>query len=152
MGKYLTADYANLRWQAALYESSERFDLVIASHCQLELRGQPSRDLLVKNLWNRVAPGGVLVLIEPGTPTGFRFMHHTRELFIRDISDEHFHFVAPCPHEGPCPLAFTGRDWCHFSQRIFRLDHKLYTKGSRSKIVEEEKFSFLALRRGPGPP
>ena len=72
MGKYLTADYANLRWQAALYESSERFDLVIASHCQLELRGQPSRDLLVKNLWNRVAPGGVLVLIEPGTPTGFR--------------------------------------------------------------------------------
>ena len=44
MGKYLTADYANLRWQAALYESSERFDLVIASHCQLELRGQPSRD------------------------------------------------------------------------------------------------------------
>eukprot|EP00971_Amphidinium_carterae_P303895 6038623-Amphidinium_carterae.3 len=57
------------------------------SSCKrLTVKAQPSRDALVKQLWNKLTVGGVLVLIEPGTPTGFRFMHHTRELFITRIA------------------------------------------------------------------
>ena len=78
-------------------------------------------------------------------------MHHTRELLISKVGPENFHFVAPCPHEGMCPLALTGRDWCHFVQRVRRTPHKVYNKGSKRRFLEEEKFSYLAMRRAPGP-
>lgn len=146
---------ATVQWQSSLYEQptgpGHGFDLITVSYVQMEIRGQPSRDMLIKNLWNRLNPGGVLVLIERGTPTGFRFMHHTRELFLEEVGVEHFHFVAPCSHEGMCPMALTGRDWCHFGQRLYRLPHQAYCKGSRSRFLEEEKFSFLAIRKAPGP-
>ncbi|CAD7964222.1 unnamed protein product [Amoebophrya sp. A25] len=147
-----------LQWQSCLYDErttgvapERRFDLITLSYVQMDIKGQPSRDMLIRNLWNRLAPGGVLMLVERGTPTGFRFMHHTREMFIEEMGTQHFHFVAPCPHESMCPLAVTGRDWCHFSQRVGRLSPKVYCKGSRAKNMENEKFSFLAIRRGPGP-
>ena len=31
------------------------------------------------------------------------------------------HVVAPCPHDGTCPMDGTG-SWCHFSQRFQRSD------------------------------
>lgn len=153
LGKYLTTDLdlPPVQWRRCLYDSSERLDLIIASYVQMEVRGQQSRDALVKQLWSRLSPGGVLVLIEPGTPTGFRFMHHSRELLISKVGPEHFHFVAPCPHEGMCPIALTGRDWCHFAQRVRRVPHKLYCKGSTKRFLEEEKFSYLCIRKAPGP-
>lgn len=154
LGKYLTTDLEMpaIHWQRCLYDSIEEpLDLIIASYVQMEVKGQESRDALVKRLWARLRPGGVLVLIEPGTPTGFRFMHNTRELLISRVGPENFHFVAPCPHEGMCPLALTGRDWCHFSQRVRRTPHRVYCKGSTRRFMEEEKFSFLCIRRSPGP-
>lgn len=154
LGKYLTTDLEmpEIHWQRCLYDSVEEpLDLIIASYVQMEVKGQVSRDALVKRLWSRLRPGGVLVLIEPGTPTGFRFMHNTRELLISRVGPDNFHFVAPCPHEGMCPLALTGRDWCHFSQRVRRTPHRVYCKGSTRRFMEEEKFSFLCIRRSPGP-
>lgn len=153
IGKFLTADLnPEIEWQHCLYElSHEKYDLAIASYVQMEIRGQESRDALVKQLWNRLKPGGVLLLIEQGTPTGFRFMHHTRELFLERIGRGNFHFVAPCPHEGMCPMALTGRDWCHFAQRTKRTPHRAYNKGSRKRFLEEEKFSFLCIRKSAGP-
>lgn len=154
LGKYLTTDLEmpEIHWQRCLYDSvEESLDLIIASYVQMEVKGQVSRDALVKRLWSRLRPGGVLVLIEPGTPTGFRFMHNTRELLISRVGPDNFHFVAPCPHEGMCPLALTGRDWCHFSQRVRRTPHRVYCKGSTRRFMEEEKFSFLCIRRSPGP-
>ena len=54
----------------------EGYDLVTMSYVQFEIRGQESRDMLLKRLWNRVNPGGILVLVEKGTPAGFRLLHH----------------------------------------------------------------------------
>lgn len=153
LGKFLTADMAiaSIQWQRCLYDDADKYDLIVASYVQMEVRGQASRDSLVKQLWARLSPGGILVLLEPGTPTGFRFMHHTREMLISRVGPDNFHFVAPCPHEGMCPVAITGRDWCHFVQRVRRTPHKVYCKGSRRRFMEEHKFSFLSIRRGPGP-
>ncbi|CAJ1388237.1 unnamed protein product [Effrenium voratum] len=154
LGKYLMTDLEMppIHWQRSLYDSTdEGLDLILLSYVQMEVKGQDSRDALIKRLWSRLRPGGVLVLIEPGTPTGFRFMHHTREMLISRVGPENFHFVAPCPHEGMCPLALTGRDWCHFAQRVRRTPHRVYCKGSKKRFMEEEKFSFLCIRRAPGP-
>eukprot|EP00928_Gymnodinium_smaydae_P089131 TRINITY_DN73134_c0_g1_i1.p1 TRINITY_DN73134_c0_g1~~TRINITY_DN73134_c0_g1_i1.p1 ORF type:complete len:610 (-),score=83.42 TRINITY_DN73134_c0_g1_i1:65-1894(-) len=154
VGEYLLADTGlpPVQWRRCLYDDmTEKFDLITVSFVQMEIRGQESRDALIKQLWNRLSPGGVLVLLEQGSPTGFRFMHHTRELLISRIGADNFHFVAPCPHEGMCPVAITGRDWCHFSQRVKRTPHKVYCKGARHRDLEEVKFSFLCIRKGPGP-
>jgi len=153
LGRYLLADLGlpAVQWQRCLYENAEEYDLIIASYVQMEVRGQGSRDALVKQLWSRLGPGGVLVLVEPGTPTGFRFMHHTREMLIERVGPDDFHFVAPCPHEGMCPVALTGREWCHFAQRVRRVPTRVYSKGSRRRFLEETKFSYLVCRKGPGP-
>ncbi|KFG40965.1 mitochondrial small ribosomal subunit rsm22 protein [Toxoplasma gondii p89] len=174
VGKYLTAEFVpKVNWQLGLYEEGteessgvetsgadkastsgqrRRLDLVIMPHCLLSsVDGQESRHMLVRNVWNRLSHGGVLVLAERGTPTGFRAIHAVRELFIKELGVGKFHFLAPCPHESICPLALTGRDWCHFAQRVRRLPHHLYCKGSRAKNVEEDKFSFLVVRKMEGP-
>lgn len=105
--------------------AQNKFDLITLSYVLLDISGQPSRDMLVRRLWNKLNDNGMLVIIERGTPSGFRLIHHARELFIDEIGPSGFHFVAPCSHEGRCPLALTGRDWCHFGQQTakeFRSD------------------------------
>ena len=147
LGKFLLADSgASVEWRSALYgESHEKFDLITLSYVLMEIRDSASRDLLVKNLLDRLGPNGVLLIVECGTPTGFRFLHRIRENFIGTNSG---HILAPCPHEGACPLAMTGKDWCHFDQRVLRLPHYVYAKGSKAKNTEFEKFSYLVLRKG----
>lgn len=169
VGRYLTADMSpSVQWQLGLYDeglrrrqkgetekpeaADDRFDLVLLPHSLLRsVDGQASRHALVRTLWNRIKPGGLLVMLERGTASGFRVLASVRELFICELGTERFHFVAPCPHESVCPLALTGRDWCHFGQRVRRVPHHLYCKGSRAKSIEEEKYSFLAVRKGQGP-
>ncbi|KAL8274554.1 hypothetical protein Esti_001520 [Eimeria stiedai] len=132
--------------------SDDRFDLVLLPHALLRsVDGQASRHSLLRDMWKRVKPGGLMVLLERGTVTGFRVLASARELFICELGTDKFHFVSPCPHEAACPLALTGRDWCHFGQRVRRVPHHLYCKGSRAKSIEEEKFSFLVVGKGPGP-
>ena len=150
IGKYMLSDIAcdEIDWRSSLWGATgEQFDLVIASYVLMEIRDTESRDLLVKNLFSRVAPGGVLVILDCGTPTGFRFIHRIREQFILGEKSS-CHIVAPCSHEKACPLAMTGRDWCHFDQGVRRLPHYLYSKGSRKNNIDYEKFSYLVIRKG----
>uniref|UniRef100_A0A0G4GVQ8 Ribosomal small subunit Rsm22 n=1 Tax=Chromera velia CCMP2878 TaxID=1169474 RepID=A0A0G4GVQ8_9ALVE len=150
VGKFMASDMPAVRWQAGVFEVTSHFDLVIASHSLMAIKGQESRDFLIKNLWNRVKPGGILVVVEKGTPTGFRFIHSIREVFIGGLEKEHFHFVAPCPHEGLCPISVTGRDWCHFKQKLHHAERAIYNR-HKGRNTTEETFSFLAIRKGPGP-
>ena len=149
MGMYMMSDIEReVDWRTSLWSSSgEQFDLVVASYVLMEIRDSESRDLLVKNLYSRLAPGGVLVIVDCGTPTGFRFIHRIREQFIVEKNLD-CHIVAPCSHEKACPLALTGRDWCHFDQGVRRLPHYLYSKGSRKNNIDYEKFSYLVMRKG----
>jgi ribosomal protein RSM22 (predicted rRNA methylase) len=135
----------HVRWISALYDDStpqtNELDLVLLSNVLMEVKTQEQRDNLVRDLWRRLAPDGLLVVVERGTPTGFRYIHKIRENFISKITN--FHFVAPCPHESACPLALTGRDWCHFSQNFQPLPGF-----SRATA---EKFSYLVIRKSVGP-
>lgn len=152
ISKYLTDHIPNIQHQINLYEDTQSsYDLIILSHMLLSLYDHNSRNIFIKNLWNKLSKGGIIIIVENGTPTGFRMLHVLREMFICDLKYDKFHIVAPCPHESICPLALTGKDWCHFSQRVHRLSHHIYCKGSRSKNVEEEKYSYLVIRKEQGP-
>jgi ribosomal protein RSM22 (predicted rRNA methylase) len=158
IGKYLMAysKVKELSWQIGLHGVQGQFDLITVSYVLMEIRDQDSRDLLINNLFMRLRPGGILVVVDCGTPTGFRYIHRIREMFIlKDLQqktdNKSFHIVAPCPHESACPLALTGKDWCHFDQQVRRLPHSVYSKGNRKNNTDYEKFSYIVLRKGAGP-
>lgn len=116
---------------------SGKFDLVIASYSLGELSGEDLSEAIHK-LWSLT--GGVLVIIEPGTPIGFRRIKEVREIALNEGGKT----LAPCPHDNLCPML--GEDWCHFSQRIARSRlHRIVKGGELS--YEDEKFSYVALSR-----
>jgi ribosomal protein RSM22 (predicted rRNA methylase) len=114
-------------------------DLIVASYALAEIA--PDRQAsVIDELWT--ACGGVLALVEPGTPAGYGRVLAARAALIEAGAA----IVAPCPHEAACPLV--GDDWCHFSVRLPRSrDHRL-AKGADAPF-EDERFSYLIAAR-PG--
>ncbi|NUT55307.1 MAG: methyltransferase type 11, partial [Thermoleophilia bacterium] len=86
-----------------------------------------------------------LVVVEPGTPAGYR-----RVLAARDVAiAAGGHTVAPCPHDLPCPLP--ADDWCHFAARLPR--SRLHRRAKGVELGwEDEKLSYAALSRQPVAP
>lgn len=124
-----------------------RADLVMASYALAEI---PPLDQakVVAGLWD--ACEGVLALVEPGVPAGFRRILAARDVLIAAGAE----ILAPCPHRGACPLALPAArpegfpGWCHFSVRLPRSrDHRL-AKAAEVPF-EDEKFAYLAVAR-PG--
>ncbi len=114
-------------------------DLVIASYVIAEIApGLLGR--VADALWKPTDQ--MLVVIEPGTPAGFARIRALRAHLIAQGA----HVVAPCPHDGACPIV--DPDWCHFSQRLARSRAHRQVKGA-DLSYEDEKFSYVALAREP---
>lgn len=97
---------------------------MILSHVLQEVSTANLRKMIIETLWNRVLPNGVLIVIEPGSPKGFRFIHDLRSWSIQKDRSE-ASIVAPCPNHGKCPLADKKNDWCHFSQQVYKLNNEV---------------------------
>ena len=84
-----------------------------------------------------------LIVIEPGTPKGFKSI-----LDIRGYITENGGYIyAPCKGNYSCPLI--GQDWCHFSVRLERSQLQKKIKDA-TLPYEDEKFSYLIVRKTPG--
>jgi ribosomal protein RSM22 (predicted rRNA methylase) len=137
--------------------------------------------------------GDMLVLLEPGTPTGAAVIADARTQLLayearrtaklrragilqgpstidgsqnnsiqhdanvaRKLSSRQFgaHVVAPCPHDGVCPLAAPGSPaWCHFVVRFSRPKSLQDAKASHgahtsAQNYQDERFSYVVLRCG----
>jgi ribosomal protein RSM22 (predicted rRNA methylase) len=112
-------------------------DLVVASYVGGEMP-QAEMPGFAKALW--AATAEKLVIIEPGTPSGYRRVMAIRNELIAIGA----HVAAPCPHELACPLQ--GADWCHFAQRLPRSRDHLAVKRA-SVPYEDEKFSYMVFSR-----
>ena len=121
-------------------------------------------DDTIMSLWSRVAPGGVLVLVEPGTPRGSKLIRRARALILDaeknktrkrrehgEDADDSFdaHIVAPCQHDKVCPMdGLEGSTWCHFSQRVKRTEmHRQMLPRGRGPQHQDERFSYVVIRR-----
>ncbi|OMO79863.1 Cytochrome c oxidase assembly protein CtaG/Cox11 [Corchorus capsularis] len=163
--------YTNLQGLAKDVRKSEReHDLVIASYVLGEIPSLKDRITIVRQLWNLTRD--VLVLIEPGTPHGSNIISQMRSHLLwmekrklrkakvnkeesKDLIDlrSGVFIVAPCPHDGRCPLENSGK-YCHFVQRLQRTSsQRAYkrSKGDPLRGFEDEKFSYVAFRRGQRP-
>jgi ribosomal protein RSM22 (predicted rRNA methylase) len=168
-----------VRWSSRLpprYRGPvRRHDLVVAGYVLGELRSDGERRRLVADLWRRTQ--SYLVLVEPGTPVGARRIREARDQVLKDAraavaaaaaadsgegeeggaaaAAAAAHVVAPCPHDGACPLE--GRpSWCHFVQRFQRSDLQRRAKGGAGRAAprayQDERFSYVVLARGPRAP
>jgi ribosomal protein RSM22 (predicted rRNA methylase) len=112
-------------------------DLVLMSYALAELAAG-AQAAAVDALWT--ATGGLLAIVEPGTPAGFARLRQARGRLIAAGA----RMVAPCPHEAACPLL--EGDWCHFVQRLPRSrDHRM-AKAADAPF-EDEKFAYLVAAR-----
>lgn len=131
----------------------DKFDLIVSSYTLSELSDDASRRLHVLSIWEHLEPGGLLVVIEPGTPVGFKVVRQTRTTLLdlgETIKNDNLKpkIVGPCPHALSCPLSQTT--WCHFVQRVERSATLRATKGGVQNW-ENEKFSYVAISKGPLP-
>lgn len=102
----------------------------------------------MEDLWKKVRPGGFLVIMEPGSPMGFRFIHDTRNLFLAK-SREEANIVAPCPHQLTCPLAAKEGSWCNFEQKWERYPKSVLGKEPSEHMDKLGHFSYLVIKKGP---
>ncbi|KAL7543146.1 hypothetical protein ACHAXR_012442 [Thalassiosira sp. AJA248-18] len=118
------------------------FDLILCSYTLSELPNVPSSLTATALLWEKLAPDGVMVFVEPGTPDGFNILRSVRSMLLEvcpppelkerrrravmaengqvddKVSDElklsledednwpeECHVIAPCTHNGTCPMS-----------------------------------------------
>ncbi|WP_432972643.1 small ribosomal subunit Rsm22 family protein [Dactylosporangium sp. CA-233914] len=130
------------RWQPwRLGEPVPAADLVTASYILTELDEQRQRELVAAA---SEAAAVAVVLIEPGTPPGYRRMLAARDQLI----EAGWHIAAPCPHQLGCGMR--GRDWCHFAARVNRSALHRRLKDA-SLGYEDEKYTFVAAVRDAAP-
>ena len=140
------------RWQQAFVDrgaSAPTADLVTMSYVLGELSPAVQEDLvgsLARGAAEEAAQGAaMLVIVEPGTPAGYARIAAARRL----LTGLGLHLVAPCPHDGECPI-IPDRDWCHFAVRLNRTAlHRRIKDGTLS--FEDEKFSYIAASARPWP-
>ena len=124
------------RWVAQMPEFPPS-DLVLACYSLGELdRGSLPKVLAA--CW--CAARTLLVLIEPGSTRGFAVIREARD-YVLSLGA---HMVAPCPHQGACPVPVG--DWCHFGQRVARTSLHRRLKGAELSY-EDEKYSYVVLSR-----
>lgn len=164
--------YASIQSLSQNISKSERkHDLVIASYVLGEIPSLKDRITIVRQLWDLTED--VLVLMEPGTPHGSNIISQVRSHILwmekrksrklakasnqvpMDLMTHKCgaHIVAPCPHDGACPLDNSGK-YCHFVQRLQRTTSQLAYKQSNGvplRGFEDEKYSYVVFRRGSRP-
>jgi ribosomal protein RSM22 (predicted rRNA methylase) len=117
--------------------SSKPSDLVVLAYVLDEL-GAADRGALIERLW--ALASGVLLIVEPGTPAGWRRILEARASLIAIGAN----IAAPCPHKLTCPIE--QPDWCHFSARVAR--SRMHRLAKSAEVPwEDEKYIYLAATR-----
>lgn len=132
LGRQLSFYNEDLRRLASLPEA---VDLALFSYSWGEVRDTA----MLSSVWQR---SQILLVVEPGTPEGYRRMLQARSHLI----DSGAHIIAPCPHNLACPLP--KEDWCHFSIRLPRRRYHRFLKGG-DMGYEDEKFSYCIAAKQP---
>jgi SAM-dependent methyltransferase len=124
------------------------FDLVIIAHVLNEL-GDPRRDLqgrtdLVRALLLTLAPGGRILIVEPGTRVHGRSLMALRDALVLDGVP----ILSPCRGAPVCPLLATPGDWCHGDlawarpRAFIELEHKA---NLRKDVLKQSHLLLAAL-------
>lgn len=122
------------------------------------LPNDAARERQVLRLWKSGAEA--IVLVEEATPRGFAAIASARaQLLALGKDGQESHVVAPCPHDGACPMLHAHAvlppsrsvpNVCSYSQMYHAPSPTRATlHDGRSDRVEE--YCYVVVRRGPRP-
>lgn len=140
-----------MSWISSLSEAHQftyhpQFDIVYVGYVIEEIPTPEERIAVLDALWDKVKPNGFLVVVEPGSPMGYRFINDTRNwLLEKDRSEANI--IAPCPHQKKCPLASDKTRWCNFEQKYERYQKDILSKYPEEKMVRLGHFSYLVAKK-----
>ena len=144
-----------ISWRPFLPRNSasytQKYDLVVAAYVLSELRNDVHRHQVLNKLLH--ATKDYLVLMEHGTPYGFSLIESSKQHLLKVAGKLGWavHVVAPCPHDGKCPLVGV-RSWCHFVQKFERTEEQRIAvkslTGKAPRGTQSEKFSYVIIARG----
>lgn len=77
----------------------------------IEADRMDARERLLRDLTERLAPGGAMIVVEPALRSETRALAQLRDRLAE--GPEPPYVFAPCLRDGPCPLLRRERDWCH---------------------------------------
>ena len=118
---------------------AEPYDVVVLAYVLAEV-DPVALPAMIDCSWGLTT--GSLVVIEPGTPAGYRRVQQVRDRLTASGG----YSLAPCPHDPPCQVP--EDDWCHFSVRLPRSrTHRVAKDAALS--YEDEKFSYVVISRSP---
>jgi len=90
-----------------------------------------------------VEHSNMVLIIEPGTPSGFKNIIQAKDKLI----EKGFGTIAPCTvSNGFCPLRDSESDWCHFVERVDRSRIQRHLKNGVLGY-EYEKYSYLLMSK-----
>ena len=102
---------------------------------------------LADALQARIAPGGCLLFVEPGTRKGYMNLMTLRDQLL------HLPVLYPCPHNRPCPMwDGTVRHWCHATERLpegFFFDAALRQRAGLNFEMRDLQLSAFAAQAMP---
>jgi ribosomal protein RSM22 (predicted rRNA methylase) len=125
-------------------------DVVLASNMIAELKSDAIRDAAIQLLWQLVAPGGMLVVVERGNRWGSYVTNRVRQLVL-NIDPDYSMVIAPCTHSKACPMIqglAKEKTWCHFAHRTGDEEIRLMV-GNRSPQHRPsyDQFSYIVLQK-----
>ncbi|MEM9069615.1 MAG: small ribosomal subunit Rsm22 family protein [Myxococcota bacterium] len=124
----------------------ERYDLILLGLVLNELRPEDAL-ALVRSLRANLAPGGVLLILEPALRTTTRRLMELRSELLSEWS-----VLGPCLHQKVCPMLARAKDWCH-EERAFTLPDELASVAKDAGLRwETSTFAYLALGTAPPSP
>ncbi|OCF32611.1 3-methyl-2-oxobutanoate hydroxymethyltransferase [Kwoniella heveanensis BCC8398] len=128
--------------------SAEPPVLTLSTFLLSTLPTQPSQQTHLDQLLSLNSP--YTILIDRSTPAGWDAISRARQYILdQSTSESPLHVVAPCPHDGACPLVGT-RSTCGYSQRIQRPVFTRRTKHS-GRGEEDTGYCYVVVARGDRP-
>ncbi|KAF9486377.1 Rsm22-domain-containing protein [Pholiota conissans] len=136
--------------------------LALSAFLLTSLDTSVAQKIIIQQMWNSGAD--TIILIDHNTPRGFEAIAYAREYILSLGKAESedpskttsatigAHVVAPCPHDGACPLLHSGGAplVCGFSQRLQRPGFIRRTKHS-GVGHEDIGYSYVVIQRGIRP-
>jgi ribosomal protein RSM22 (predicted rRNA methylase) len=137
-GEHARLERANrVRTNLRTMDAFPAHDLVVCSYTLNEIERKSARKILGA-AWQ--AARAAVIIIEPGTTTGFELIR----LLRNDLIQMSASLVAPCPHSAACPM--TAGDWCHFAARFERSSLHRRIK-SAALGHEDEKYAYVVAAK-----
>ncbi len=127
------------------------FDTIVACHSFNELwkdkpDGVASRANLAKRLWERLAPGGVLLILEPAALPTARPALELRDRLLATLPGAKM--LAPCTTDRPCPAFASGPERSCHSEWPWKTPELVAALASRAGLDRNSaKSTWFALEK-----